>query len=107
MSNKFECALGCHNYTISDKNDPTILICENCKRKGYRKIGYEVWYDYNDRGNIIHQKDFTGYEVWYDYDDKGNYIHRKESGGYEGWRDNNGSWVNKKPKNWKYEKYVK
>jgi YD repeat-containing protein len=107
--NKFECALGCHNYTIPDKNNNNILICENCKKKGHYKgsNGYEAWYAYDDKWNVIHYKSSNGYEIWYGYDNKGNRIHWKNSSGYEIWLNNKGYWVDKKPKNWGYEKYDK
>jgi YD repeat-containing protein len=109
MSNKFECALGYHNYTIPSKILAHVLICENCKRKGHWKRfdGFEEWYEYDDNGNEIYYKDSTGFEGWYGYDDKGNVTHWRDSNGHEEWLNNEGYWTNKKPKNWKYEKYVK
>ncbi len=103
---KFECMLGVHEYTIPDKGYFNIKICKHCKRKGYYKYpnGYEIWTKYDDKGNEIHWKDSYGGECWREYDDKGNEIHWKNSNGEEYWLDNN-IWVNKKPKNWRYEKY--
>lgn len=50
--------------------------------------GNECWLDAND--NIIHTKDAVGAEWWYEYDAKGNTIHEKHSGGSEPCYDNNG-----------------
>ncbi|MEA3421004.1 MAG: hypothetical protein U9Q97_04945 [Acidobacteriota bacterium] len=103
MSSKVECLFGFHKYTIPWKKDSNVLICENCKRVGYRKNsnGGVTWYDLDEKGNMIHCKDSIGFEVW--YDKEGNEIHCKNSYGYESWYDGS-EWVDKKPKNWKYEK---
>jgi len=108
--NKLKCLFGHHNYAIPNKNNPRILICDVCKRFGYCKYydGYEVWYEYDkkgnrihfknsdeyeewweydERGNMIHWKDSSGYEVWYEHDEKGNMIYRKDSDGFEEWYD--------------------
>jgi len=85
--NKVKCLFGYHNYTVPDKNNPEILICDVCKRFGYRNYfgGYEVWYEYDEKGNMIHLKYSSGYEER--YDDKGNEIHCKDSSGYEIWQE--------------------
>jgi len=125
MKNKLKCLFRYHNYTIPNEDNPNILICSVCKRFGYRKwsSGLEVWYEYDEKGNLIHRKNSRGYEVWYEYDEKGNKIHYKDSDGYEYWceydekgnmihcKDSDGReawydgkrWVERKPKNWKYE----
>jgi antibiotic biosynthesis monooxygenase (ABM) superfamily enzyme len=105
MTNKFECVLGYHNYTISDKHNPHILICENCRKKGHYRssYGYEIWCDYDDKENEIHWRDASGDEAWYDYDNRGYMIYYRDSDGYEEWLDNNDTWTDKKPENWKYE----
>jgi hypothetical protein len=104
---QFECALGCHNYTIPYKNNTHILICENCKRKGYYKSAYglEVWYDYDDKGNYVYKKDSSGFEAIYDEDEC--MIYLKITGeNPQWWDDEKNDWVNKKPENWKYENYL-
>jgi len=125
--NLVKCLFGHHNYTIPDKDNPDILLCKYCKRFGYSKYpsGLEIWYKYNEKGNMIHCKTSSGYEAWFEYDERGNLIHRKDSGGYEYWYDEKGNvihwkdssgneewydgkrWKSKKPKNWKYEKHIK
>jgi len=85
--NKVKCLFGYHNYTIPDKDNPEILICDVCKRFGYRKYSnrYEIWYEYDEKGNMIHCKYSDGYEEWYKYDEKRNKIYCKTSGGHERW----------------------
>jgi len=85
--NKVKCLFGYHNYTVPNKNNPNILICDVCKRFGYRKwsSGFEIWYEYDEKGNEIHYKDSDGLEEWYEYDEKGNKTHYKDSNGYEYW----------------------
>jgi len=102
--NKLKCLFGHHNYTIPNKNNPDILMCDVCERFGYCKDfdGYEIWYEYDEKGNVIHFKYSDGYEEWYEYDEKGNEIHCKDSDGNEVWYDGE-RWKSKKPKNWKYE----
>ena len=49
-------------------------------------IEEESWYDYDSKGQLIHKKDRDGkayYEEWYDYDSNGNEIHSKDSEGNE------------------------
>jgi len=67
-SNKLKCLFGYHNYTIPDKNNPEILICGVCKRFGYYKYSseYGVWYEYDEKGNIIHLKYSSGLEMRYE-----------------------------------------
>jgi len=103
----FECMLGIHKYEIPDKYN-YILICKYCKRYGYYKndFGYEIWAEYDNKGNRIHCKDNKGHEIWAEHDNKGNEIYCKNNEGYEIWRDNNGYWTSIKPKNWKYEKFI-
>jgi len=106
MSNEIKCLFGYHKYTIPWKENRDILICEVCKRVGYYEypdgyeVGFEIWYDFNEKGNMIHRKWSDGDEVW--YNEKGNMIHRKYTGGYEEWFDGK-KWVEEKPKDWKYE----
>ena len=50
---------------------------------------YERWYEYDDKGNMIHSKDSNRFEGWYEYDDNGNCIHSKNSIGYEIWNEYN------------------
>jgi len=53
--------------------------------------GFEIWYEYDEKGNRIHYKDSGGYEVWYEYNEKGNLVHYKDSSGNEKWYDENGN----------------
>ena len=99
--NKLKCLFGFHEYTIPNKDDPSILMCKHCMRHGYAKYstGYEQWYDYDKNGNMIHFKDSDGYEQWNDYDKNGNRIHWKDNKGFEHWL-HNGKWLEEKPKDW-------
>ena len=68
--------------------DGTEVYFENgVKKYEYYKDsnGYEVWREYDSKGNNIYFKDSNGFEVWKEYDSKGNEIHFKDSSGYE-WR---------------------
>ncbi len=123
QNKKFECVLGFHEYTIPDKYNSNTKICKHCKKFGYYNLnGYEEWKEYDNNGNEIHFKNSDGIEYWTEYDNNGNVIYWKNSNGYEEWSDsegniihrkysneyeewlnNNDKWVNKKPKNWKYE----
>ncbi len=105
IEKKFECMLGFHEYTIPDKNNSYVKICKHCRKYGYCKYpdGFEIWTEYDDRGNKIHLKNSNGFESWRKYDNNGNEIHYKSSDGYELWKDTNGKWVGEKPKNWRYE----
>lgn len=47
--------------------------------------GLEIWWEYNDQGKWIHQKDNLGLERWREYDGKGNCIHDKSNDGEENW----------------------
>ena len=71
-SQRIKCLFGYHKYTIPHKELPYILLCVHCKIFGYHKdsSGYEVWYEYDERRNIIHWKDSNGNE----FDEKGNMI---------------------------------
>lgn len=84
MSNAIKCLFGYHTYAIADKDYPTILICENCKRFGYYTDfkGYEQWLIYDAQENLVYWKSSTGHEMWY-------------TGHY---------WTRTKPKNWIYAK---
>jgi len=127
--NTLTCLFGYHDYSkelTKDKDERGMCLCKHCKRSGYYKgAGFEMWCDYDERGNCTHIKDSDGYEIWYDYDEKGNMTHEKWSNGHEFWYDrkgnpihekwsdesgtwknNRGNWVDKKPKNWKYEKCI-
>lgn len=39
--------------------------------------GSEIWYEYDNRGNLIYEKMSNGYEDRHAYDDAGNEIYRK------------------------------
>ena len=71
---KIKCLFNHHKYTIPHKKSPHILLCDHCMRFGYCKYsdGFETWYEYNEKGNIIHHKHSDGFEIW--YDGKGNII---------------------------------
>ena len=51
----------------------------------YRKI--EMWYEYDDRGNCIYQKNSNGFEAWWEFDDQDRKI------GYKNSRGNTDKWV--------------
>lgn len=129
MYNEITCLFGHHQYNeepTKDKHANFIHLCKICGRSGHWNWGgegevwhgydengnlihskwsdeREIWFSYNEKGNRIHIKWNNGREVWYKYDENGNCIHEKYSDGEEAWRDGRGCWVNKKPKNWKYE----
>ena len=42
---------------------------------------------YDERGNLIHYKDYKNTEYWKQYDEKGNLIHYKDSRNIEYWMD--------------------
>ena len=69
------------------------LINEQKENVMYKKIyskdsvGYESWYEYDDKGNVIHFKNSNGDERWSEYDYKGNEIHSKNSDGEERWSE--------------------
>lgn len=64
----------------------------------------EAWFDY-EKGKLIHKKlvfyETDEIDVWYDYDKKGNLIHQKYSGGPEVWFDYNdqGKCIHRKESN--------
>ena len=71
MSSKVECLFGYHTYSkklIIDSNNNLIYLCTICKRNGHFKYNYgdEYWSEYDDKGNLIYQKDNRGHEYWYD-----------------------------------------
>ncbi len=81
-----KCLFGYHEYTIPytcRDHAPTILLCDHCMRFGYCKYsnGTEMWYEYNEKGNVIHRKHSNGSEAW--YDENGDMIYYKYSNGYE------------------------
>ena len=113
--NKLTCLFGHHDYSeesIIDTTGHPVCLCKVCKRSGHFKCfgGEEAWHDYDEKGNLVHSKWNSGNEYWYDYiyseDGKGNLVHTKWSDGYESWKGNDGYWLKKKPKNWKYEKCI-
>ena len=59
---------------------------------------------YDNKGNLIHQKDSNGYEYWYDYDNKGNEIHYKNSEGYGYWKGEKGNKITEEEFNKIWEK---
>ena len=93
--NTLTCLFGHHDYSRKrtvDKYDRFIHLCKICKRSGYWKWdnGDETWYDYDEKGNMIHRKLLGDCEIWYDYDKKGNCIHAKTNDGAEYWYGENG-----------------
>jgi len=130
MYNELTCLFGHHDYSekkTKDKYGDDVHLCKICKRSGYYKRSDrdEIWCDYDKKWNRIHEKHSDGFEAWADYDEKGNIIHvkcadgrecyldeeenmvyRKYPDGSEEWLDNGENWVDKKPKNWKYEKCI-
>ena len=130
VCNTLTCLFGFHDYSNKltwDKNDNSVHLCKICKRSGYVKYsnGNESWNSYNEEGNRVHTRWNGGTEHWYGYNKEGNLIYEKWTGGterwfdeignmihmkwrdgYEVWKSNNGHWVTKKPKNWKYEKQI-
>lgn len=48
----------------------------------------EIWYEYDENGNILHSRNSSGSEFWYEYDQKGNQTHEKDSAGHETWYEN-------------------
>ena len=55
--------------------------------------GIEIWYEYNDNGNKVHEKQSDGKETWYDKD--GNKVHEKSPDGNETWYDKDGNRIEK------------
>lgn len=61
----------------------------------YNLDGWDKWYEYDSEGRLIHEKsgyknnpDDTPYETWYEYDANGNKkIHKKTSHGAEYWEE--------------------
>ena len=88
-----KCLFGYHDYKIPDKKNPFVLICKCCRRFGYRKWTnkIEVWYEYNEKGNMIYRKHFDGFEIW--FNDNGDVTHCKYPDGYEEWYDREGNIV--------------
>ncbi len=41
--------------------------------------------EYDDRGNLIYEKDYNGFESWKEYDENNRKIHWKHSNGDEDW----------------------
>ena len=50
-----------------------------------KENGREIWTEYNENGDIIHEKEVPGEECWYEYDSNGNEIHSKSINGNEIW----------------------
>lgn len=45
----------------------------------YRKI--EMWYEYDDRGNCVYQKNSNGFEAWWEFDNQDRKIGYRNSEG--------------------------
>lgn len=63
------------------------LFNSNGKKIYDRDGSYKSWYDYDDEGKLIHQKnqDVRVYEYWYTYDSNGNNTYTYNNIGYEYW----------------------
>ncbi|MCR5605390.1 MAG: hypothetical protein K6F69_01040, partial [Treponema sp.] len=46
---------------------------------------YEESYEYDTKGNIIHEKENTGFEIWNSYDDENHLIYSKDNKNVETW----------------------
>ena len=66
----------------------------------YKKLpdNSEYWFD--DKGNLIHKNVLVASndwnEIWYEYDDKGNIVCEKEKHNFVKWFDNNGKVIHEK-----------
>ena len=58
---------------------------------GSRKsTGIEMWFEYDDAGNNIYQRNSLGYEAWWEYDEEGRLTHyRNSTGGTKFWAHEN------------------
>lgn len=61
-----------------DKDGNIIRLREN-----YDGIEYEEWFEYDDRGNMIHCKNSFGLESWKEYNENNRTTHYKDSNGKE------------------------
>lgn len=68
--------------TKEDKNG-NIIYSRNDK-EGLNK-GLEMWFEYDDEGNNVYQKNSLGYEAWWKYDQTGRKTHYKNTNGAEMW----------------------
>lgn len=77
-----------YQYDSKENN----IYFKNASRK------FEIYYDYDSNGNMIHYKRTDGVENWYEYDKNNNQIHQKTSIGNElYWEyDRNGNKVHEK-----------
>ena len=68
-------------------NGTEVYFENGIEKYGHRKDsdGYEVWNEYDNKGNEVHHKTSDGLERWGEYDNKGNVIYSKDSDGEE-WR---------------------
>ena len=92
MNNKLiRCLFGYHKYTVpSTRYHAEVYICEKCKKFGrFQDFGgfgkFEIWYEFDKKGNIIHSKDSGGYQVWWEYNKLGYIIYRRDSKGNKQW----------------------
>jgi len=66
-------------YSIDEYDNKGNIIYEK------NSDGDEYWYEYDIKGNLIHFKNSDGKERWHEYDDKGNEIHYKSHDSKEKW----------------------
>jgi len=62
---------------------------------------YEIWFKYDERNNLIYSKDSIGFEQWREYDEKNRLSYFKDSTGLEYWNyyDENGNIIDIKRPN--------
>lgn len=50
---------------------------------GRMKNGFEEWYEHNEYGDLIHEKDSDGYEAWFKYE--GFDVYKKDNRNCKEW----------------------
>lgn len=51
-------------------------------------LSEESWFNYDENGHKIYEKDNNDYEKWYEYDSQGNLTHEKDNRGNEAFYKN-------------------
>lgn len=64
-----------------DKNERLIYI----KSLHPTEKDFEKWYEYDEKGNLIHYKDTANHEHWLKYNENNNLIHKMENNGFQEW----------------------
>lgn len=73
-------------YRKNGDNEFWIEYAEGGYQKYKRGKYYECLEEYDSRNKIICFKDLqNGFEEWYEYNEYGDLIHEKDSDGYEAW----------------------